>query len=81
MGKDSKGHGSNKRTWEVKQGAQTYKGLHSSYQRAKEAAHHAGLTRPDTVRMVESKATQAANKKRAIAAYSAMRSTTKNGKY
>jgi hypothetical protein len=48
---------------------------------AKEAAHHAGLTRPDTVRLVESKATQAANKKKAIAAYAAMRSTTKNGKY
>lgn len=73
MAKDSKGHGSAKRTWEVKQGDKTYKGLHSSHTKAKEAAHQRGLTRPDTVRMVEPKATQAANKKKAIAAASLLK--------
>lgn len=77
MAKDSKGHGSAKRTWEVKQGDKSYRGLHSSYTKAKEAAYSRGLTRPDVVRMVESKATQAANKKKAVAAHAALKGASK----
>jgi len=83
MAKDAKGHGSAKRTFEVRQGDKTYKGLHSSIDKAKEAAHHHGITRPDTARLVESKATQAANRKKAVVAAGMLgvRSTTKNEKY
>lgn len=81
MAKDAKGHGSEKRMWEVRQGDKTYRKLHSSYANARDGARSKGITNPDTVRLVESKATQAANKKKAIAAFKGIKSTTHNRRY